>query len=226
MLNPSPPAGRYVMLAVSDSGTGMSPEVQSRIFEPFFTTKAEGQGTGLGLATVYGIVKQSGGHISVYSDSGHGATFRVYLPRVDAPKTEGADERIVTEAPRGTETILLAEDTESLRDVIRETLQELGYIVLDAANGVDALALAKAFASPIDLLLTDVVMPKLGGSDLAAALHKTRPSLQVVYMSGYTDGALSQHGVLGEGVVLIEKPFSSQKLARVIRDALDRPRPA
>ena len=221
MQHPATVAGRYVMLAVSDTGGGMSSEVQAKAFDPFFTTKAEGQGTGLGLSTVYGIVKQSGGNIWVYSEPGHGTTFRIYLPRVDRPNASTPLTVASAEPPRGTETILLAEDTESLREVIQETLQDLGYLVLPAADGQEALAVAEAFAGPIDLLLTDVVMPKVGGADLSAALSKSRPGLRVVFMSGYTDGALSHHGVLGQGIRLIEKPFTSERLASEVRGALD-----
>lgn len=223
--HPSTVVGRYVMLAVSDTGTGMTPEVQAKAFDPFFTTKPEGEGTGLGLSTVYGIVKQSGGNIGLYSEPGRGATLRVYLPRVDRLNANIAAPETEAELPRGTETILLAEDTESLREVIRETLEERGYKVLSTADGGEALALARTFAGPIDLLLTDVVMPVMGGSDLVAALSKLRPDLGVVYMSGYTDGALSSHGVLGEDIVLLDKPFSSDRLARVVREALDRKAP-
>ena len=228
MRHPSTEAGRYVMLALSDTGVGMTPEVQARAFDPFFTTKPEGQGTGLGLATVYGIVKQSGGNVWVYSEPGHGTTFRVYLPRVDRPNANLASPSASTstEPPRGTETILLAEDTDSLREVIRETLQERGYKVLAAADGREAFATARMFDGSIDLLLTDVVMPNMGGADLAKALLERRPGLRVVYMSGYTDGALSQHGVLGAGIHLVEKPFTSDLLARKVREALDEKPPA
>jgi CheY-like chemotaxis protein len=201
----------------------MDQETQSRIFEPFFTTKPEGQGTGLGLATVYGIVKQSGGHIWVYSEERHGTTFKVYLPRVDEPADTGLAAEPPSEGPRGDETILLVEDTETLREVIQETLEERGYAVLLAPNGEDALALARAREAPIHLLLTDVVMPKLGGAELAKLLSALRPRMRVLYMSGYTNGAISHHGVLGEGVALLEKPFTAEKLARAVREALDRP---
>jgi|CXWL01.1.fsa_nt_gi PAS domain S-box-containing protein len=220
LAHPPARAGRYVRLAVSDTGEGMSPETLARVFEPFFTTKAEGQGTGLGLATVYGIVKQSEGYIEVESEASKGASFRIYLPRLDRAK-ESTAEISRPQTPRGTETILLAEDTESLREVIQETLQECGYRVMAAADGREALAASRAFNGVIDLLLTDVVMPKMGGADLAAALVESRPDLRVVFMSGYTDGALSQHGVLGEGVLLIEKPFTTARLAGMVRDALD-----
>ena len=220
-----PPAmpGRYVMLAISDTGMGMDQKTQLRIFEPFFTTKPEGEGTGLGLSTVYGIVKQSGGHVWVYSEPGRGTTFKVYLPRVDEPAeaapTAGPPEGL----PRGHETILLVEDTATLQEVIREMLEELGYALLLASDGEQAWALARKCEGPIDLLLTDVVMPKLGGGDLARRLSALRPGLRVLYMSGYTNGAISQQGVLGEGVMLLEKPFTADSLARAVREALDRP---
>lgn len=219
--------GRYVMLGVSDTGIGMTQEVQSRAFDPFFTTKADGQGTGLGLATVHGIVRQSGGHIWLYSEPGRGTTFKIYLPRVDGPGPESVSAGSPGEAPRGSETILLAEDTETLREVIRESLHEHGYVVLPTADGAEALALARAYLGPIHLLLTDVVMPKMGGADLAAALSESRPNLPVLFMSGYTDGALSQHGVLGENILLLEKPFSNSRLLQMVRTALDgKSRPA
>jgi len=221
--HPTAEPGRYVMLAISDTGMGMDAETQQRIFEPFFTTKPEGQGTGLGLATVYGIVKQSGGHIWVYSEPGRGTTFKVYLPRVDEPTRTARPGGTPAEAPGGLETILLVEDTQTLREVIRETLEESGYTVLLASNGEEALALARQREGPIDLLLTDVVMPKLGGGDLARLLLALRPGIRVLYMSGYTNGAISQHSVLGEGVMLLEKPFTGDKLARAVREALDGP---
>ncbi|MBX7183966.1 MAG: response regulator [Vicinamibacteria bacterium] len=226
MQHPGTVAGRYVLFAVSDTGIGMTPEIQAKAFDPFFTTKPEGQGTGLGLATVYGIVKQSGGNVWVYSEPGRGTTFRIYLPRVDRPNANLQPEAPPSgETPRGTETILLAEDTDSLREVIQETLLERGYKVLAAADGREALAVARAHPGPVDLLLTDVVMPNMGGAELAAALSQVRPSLPVLYMSGYTDGALSHHGVLAEGIMLIEKPFTGDLLCRRVREALDRPAP-
>jgi PAS domain S-box-containing protein len=221
--HPPVPPGRYVMLAVSDTGVGMDADTQTHIFEPFFTTKPEGQGTGLGLATVYGIVKQSGGHIWVYSEPGRGTSFKVYLPRVDELPEATCTVAPPVEAPRGHETILLVEDTETLREVIREALEESGYTVLLASNGEDALARSRERAGPIDLLLTDVVMPKLGGGDLGRLLLALRPTLRILYMSGYPDGAIAQHGVLGEGIVMLEKPFSVDNLARAVRAALDRP---
>jgi two-component system cell cycle sensor histidine kinase/response regulator CckA len=213
--------GRYVMLAVSDTGIGMDEQTQQRMFEPFFTTKPEGEGTGLGLATVYGIVKQSDGYIWVYSEPGRGTTFKVYLPRIDEVSEATRPAGPSADASRGHETILLVEDTEMLRDVIRETLEERGYAVLLASNGEEALVVAREREGPIDLLLSDVVMPRLGGADLAKRLLALRPGIRVLYMSGYTDGAISQHGILGEGVMLLEKPFSGDKLVRAVREALD-----
>jgi len=220
--HPPAKAGRFVMLAISDTGIGMDAETQRRIFEPFFTTKPAGEGTGLGLATVYGIVKQSGGYIWVYSEPGQGTTFKVYLPCVDEPTPAEAAAAAATPAPRGHETVLLVEDTESLREMIREVLAEQGYTVLLASQGEEALALAREHEEAIDLLLTDVVMPKLGGGDLARQLRRLRPAVRVLYMSGYTNGAVSRQGVLDEGVVLLEKPFTGDRLAHAVREALDR----
>jgi len=174
---------------------------------------------------VYGIVKQSGGYIWVYTEPGRGTTFKVYLPRLDEPAQPSLASAALTEAPRGQETILLVEDTESLQEVIREALEERGYTLLVASNGEEALALAREHEGPIGLLLTDVVMPKLGGGQLAKLLSALRPAIRVLYMSGYTNGAISHHGVLGEAVTLLEKPFTPDKLARAVREALDRPTP-
>jgi two-component system, cell cycle sensor histidine kinase and response regulator CckA len=220
-----PPAqvGRFVMLSVSDTGMGMDAETQRRIFEPFFTTKPQGEGTGLGLATVYGVVKQSGGYIWVYSEPGQGTTFRVYLPRVDAQPEGLAAAAEPAQVPRGHEIVLLVEDTESLREMIGEVLEEQGYRLLQASHGEEALALAREEKGPIDLLLTDLVMPKLGGADLARQLASLRPEMRVLYMSGYTDGAISRQGLLREGSALLEKPFTTNRLARAVREALDAP---
>ena len=220
-----PPAvpGRFVMLAVSDTGAGMDAETRERCFEPFFTTKPEGEGTGLGLSTVYGIVKQNGGYVWVYSEPGKGTAFKIYLPRVDLPAGPSSIVDSRPEATTGTETILVVEDTEGLRRMIRRMLEGIGYTVLVAADGEEALALAADHSGAIDLLLTDVVMPKLGGAELANHLAARRPGLRVLFMSGYTQGAIAQHGVLLEGVSLLEKPFSRTDLTRAVREALDRP---
>ena len=215
--------GRYVMVAISDTGIGMDAETQRRIFEPFFTTKPVGQGTGLGLATVYGIVKQSEGYIWVYSEPGLGTTFKIFLPRVDELPDDKRSDAAAEVAAGGHETILLVEDNPALREVTRRQLAASGYSVLVAVDGEAAEALAGAYAGTIDLLLTDVVMPKLGGGELAERLAASRPGLPVLFMSGYTDGALAQHGVLKEGVALLEKPFSGEKLVRAVRELLDRP---
>jgi PAS domain S-box-containing protein len=211
--------GRYVALMVSDTGCGMSKEVLSHLFEPFFTTKEPGKGTGLGLATVYGIVKQSGGSIYAYSELGHGSTFKVYLPRVDA-----AVERRTVSAPRrfqGSETVLVVEDEDSLREITRELLESNGYRVLVAKDGPAALEGAERFGGAIHLLLTDVVMPGINGRELARRLQARRPSLRVLYMSGYTDDAIARHGVLEPGTLLLSKPFTEELLTRRVREALD-----
>jgi PAS domain S-box-containing protein len=223
--HPATQPGRFVMLAVSDTGVGMDAATQQRVFEPFFTTKPAGEGTGLGLATVYGIVKQSGGFVWVYSEPKLGTTFKIYLPRVD----EGADPVPATPTPvpslHGDETLLVVEDTESLREMFCDVLQQEGYSVLSAANGEEALLLAREHKGLIHLLLTDVVMPKLGGADLAKELSRLRPGIRVLYMSGYTNGVVTKHGVAGKGLAVIEKPFTTERLSRAVRQALDRPAP-
>jgi PAS domain S-box-containing protein len=216
-----PAPGRYVLMAVTDTGLGMSPEIQAQIFEPFFTTKEVGKGTGLGLSTVYGIVKQSGGHVAVYSEPDHGACFKVYVPRVDqAPDV--LEPQVPVSIPQGTETILLVEDEESLRAMTQELLEERGYSVLTAANGVEALRVARVHPGEIHLLITDVIMPGIGGRDLAAQLARERPDTKVLYMSGYTDDAIVHHGVLSADLSFLQKPFTSERLARKVREALER----
>jgi PAS domain S-box-containing protein len=217
--------GRYVMLAVSDSGCGMSEEVVSRIFEPFFTTKEPGKGTGLGLAMVYGIVKQAGGHVWAYSEVGRGTTFKLYFPRIDEPVTGVTLDEDALPA-RGSETILLVEDEESLRDIAREILEGHGYQVLPAGGADAALALARSHPARIDLVLTDVVMPGTNGRVLADALVAARPGLRVLFMSGYTDDVIAHRGVLEPGTLLLEKPFTVLGLLRRVREALERELPA
>jgi hypothetical protein len=213
--------GPYVMLAVSDAGHGMDAETVSRVFEPFFTTKGEGKGTGLGLATVFGIAKQSGGHVSVYSEPGRGTTFRVYLPRVDARDADGEAPTEVSAPPIGTETVLLVEDSDSLRPMIHEILAAAGYDVLDSADPLEAVGRAGAHHGSLDLVLTDVIMPGMSGPDLVRAVQATRPSVKVLFMSGYTSDAIGRQGVLDPGVRLLQKPFTTDALLASVRSALD-----
>jgi nitrogen-specific signal transduction histidine kinase/CheY-like chemotaxis protein len=216
--------GPYVMLAVSDTGVGMDAETQARIFEPFFTTKEKGKGTGLGLSTVFGIVKQSGGNIWVYSEQGKGTTFKVYLPRVEeAPMSREARSGIHS-AIQGTETILLVEDESSIRTLARKALESVGYRVVDAKSGPNALELVRKSRDPIHLLLTDLVMPEMAGTELASRLLEDRPELRILYVSGYTDDAVVRHGLLDHRHHFLPKPFTPQILRRKVREVLDAPK--
>ncbi len=213
--------GPHVMLAVSDSGQGIPRELQKHIFEPFFTTKEQGKGTGLGLATVYGIVKQSGGYIEVDSAPGRGTTFRIYLPRVDA-ETPAAERGPRAAAPTGgTETILLVEDEDGVRELARDILRSNGYTVLEARNGAEALLLGEGHRGPLDLLLTDVVMPRMSGRELAERMTALRSDVSVLYMSGYTDDAVIRHGVFGSDTAFLQKPFTPAALVQRVRETLD-----
>jgi two-component system, cell cycle sensor histidine kinase and response regulator CckA len=217
-------AGEYVQLAVNDTGTGMTKEVKAHIFEPFFTTKEMGQGTGLGLATVYGIVKQHLGHIEVYSEPGEGTAFKIYLPRVEAAPASPAPREDVTELPRGHETVLVVEDDAIVRRLTVRSLIALGYTVLEAGDGKEALQVSQSHAGTIDLLLTDVIMPQMNGNRLAAELKAIRPDLAVLFTSGYTDDTIAHRGVLDDGVAFLQKPFTAASLARKVHDVLHGPK--
>jgi PAS domain S-box-containing protein len=213
--------GDYVMLAVSDTGCGMDEAVKARIFEPFFTTKEAGKGTGLGLATVYGIVNQSGGSIYVYSEVGRGTTFKIYLPLVDA-KTPSAPQTAPGKIPSGKETLLLVEDEEVVRAMTRQILETCGYRILEAGHGAEAIQTCEQSQGPIHLLVTDVVMPGIGGRQLAETLRSKHPELKVLFLSGYTDDAVVRHGVLEAGTNFLQKPFTPSSLAQKVREVLDK----
>jgi nitrogen-specific signal transduction histidine kinase/CheY-like chemotaxis protein len=214
--------GAYVMLAVSDTGCGMDEHTLGHLFEPFFTTKEQGKGTGLGLSTIYGIVKQSGGYIWVESEPGRGATFRIYLPRVheavDAQPVSGQEAT----APRGWETVLLVEDEESVRLLLRDSLRRFGYAVVDAASGPEAIEIADRHDGPIHVLLTDMVMPHMNGWEVAETVMARRPGIKVIYMSGYIEHALPENRGLDAGIAFLGKPFSPDALGWKVREVLDR----
>ena len=214
--------GPYVMLSVSDTGTGMDANTRAHIFEPFFTTKEKGKGTGLGLATVYGVIKQSGGNVWVYSELGMGTTFKVYLPRVLASTETTPPVAVPVSQPQGSETILVVEDEEGIRSLVRGILQARGYKVMDAGRPQEALEISKKFEGTIHLLLTDVVMPQMSGREVAEKINTGRPTTKVLYMSGYTDNAIAHHGVLNPGVPFLQKPFTPHALAQKVREVLDK----
>jgi PAS domain S-box-containing protein len=213
--------GAYVVLSVSDTGVGMDEQTKRRIFEPFFTTKEQGKGTGLGLATVYGIVKQSGGFIWVYSELGHGTTFKIYLPRVDEQAEVAHRGTAMPQSVHGNETVLLAEDAGPLRAVVSHILRRNGYTVLEGPDGKSALDKAAEHDGPIHLLITDVIMPEMSGRQLAERLRERRPELKVLFVSGYTDDAIVRHGILEPGISFLQKPFSPDTLARKVREILE-----
>jgi nitrogen-specific signal transduction histidine kinase/CheY-like chemotaxis protein len=226
-LRPPVVAGRYVMVSVSDTGTGMDEATQGRIFEPFFTTKGAGKGTGLGLSTVYGIVTQSGGHIGVASEAGKGTTFRIHLPRVDAAEAGGLTPKAYrrtqgSRAEGGSETILLVEDDKALRRLAGRALQAAGYKVLAAANGREALLLLERYAGPVHLVFTDVVMPGMSGWDLADRLRETRPDLRVLFSSGYSDEMIRDPRVLDDPANFLGKPYTVAALTAKVREVLSR----
>ncbi|MBA3553523.1 MAG: response regulator, partial [Gemmatimonadales bacterium] len=209
----------YITLTVGDSGTGIAPEIQANIFDPFFTTKEPGHGTGLGLSSVYGIVKQIGGHIEVESAPGRGTTFRIYLPELPGARVDNAAGSAQAAAPRGSETILLVEDEESVRAFAGKALENQGYTVLTARHGRDAQARLAEHAGPVHLVITDLAMPEMGGAELARRLAGERPEVLVLFMSGRADGDIAERGLGGSGVYL-QKPFTADGLARKVREVL------
>jgi two-component system, cell cycle sensor histidine kinase and response regulator CckA len=219
-LHPFAKIGNYVVLSVSDSGCGIPHDVQAHVFEPFFTTKEPGKGTGLGLSTVYGIVKQNDGHICLYSEVGQGTTFRIYLPQLQVAVALPPPE-VIRPLPRGTETLLLAEDEDGMRELTRECLESSGFVVLEARDGKQALEIADRHLGPIHLLLTDLIMPGMSGHELAQEFLHLRPKTKLLYMSGYTHDLITQHGVLEPGTALIEKPYNIDALLTRVRGILD-----
>ena len=221
-LRPYVQAGAFVMLAVSDTGIGIRDEVRAHLFEPFFTTKEAGSGTGLGLSMVYGAVKQNGGHIEVYSESGHGATFKIFLPAVDE-EPDAASEPAADASPRGVENIVLVEDEEHVRTIASLMLRRQGYTVHAFPDGPSAIAAVETLTGDLHLVITDVVMPRMNGQVLTQRLLELRPSMKVLFTSGYTANVIVHHGVLKEGVEFLAKPYSLERLARRVREVLDKP---
>jgi signal transduction histidine kinase len=218
---PDMDAGDYVLLAIADTGTGMSEEVKAHLFEPFFTTKPSGQGTGLGLATCFGIVKQNTGHINVQSELGSGTTFKIYFPQVQSALEPIRVRNQPTKVAGGNETVLLVEDEPVVRELAVATLREKGYTVVEAVNGEEGLRLARQHDGKIDLVLTDVVMPVMGGKEMADAIRTSHPDTKVLFTSGYTEDALGHHGVLRPGILFLPKPYLTATLARKVREVLD-----
>jgi CheY-like chemotaxis protein len=218
--HPGVEPGQYVQLAVTDSGVGFDTETRNRIFEPFFTTKTQGSGTGLGLSIVYGIIKQNGGDILVYSEPGKGASFKIYLPRKQAPTERPGKAKPVQTKATGSETILVVEDEAGVLKLVANVLREHGYTVLATLSPQEAIRIVENYRGTIDLLLTDVVMPQMSGPDLAKALTARRPDLKAVYMSGYAETGIVRHGLLDAGVEFIQKPFTAAALTSKIRAAL------
>jgi nitrogen-specific signal transduction histidine kinase len=214
--------GRYIQLSVTETGCGMSPEVKEKIFDPFFTTKRKGRGTGLGLSMVYGIVKQSGGYIWVYSEINQGTTFKIYLPWVDEEADDLSRQEETGDFPQGDETILLVEDEDSLRNLTAKVLRDQGYMVFEAANGDEAMGLARELAhKKIHLVLTDLVMPQMGGKELVEQFKLLHPDTRILFISGYTDGIMIHQASLKPGTPFLQKPFSPMELARKVREVLD-----
>jgi CheY-like chemotaxis protein len=218
--------GPYIMLGFSDTGHGMNAETRARAFEPFFTTKEQGKGTGLGLSTVYGIVKQSGGYIWVYSEPGLGTTFKVYLPMAEEKAEVGQSDVSPAATRRGSETILLVEDEDGVRTLIKQLLQRQGYVVIETRHGGEAMVECERHRSPIHLLLTDVVLTQMNGRELAQKLLPMRPEMRVLFMSGYSEEAIAHHGVLNPGTEFLQKPFTTEALIRKVREMLDAPQHA